>query len=209
MYAGGFPKKKLLTPAPNLTFDGSLAFGGERWEIEGWVGLRGHNWGTEHAHSYAYGAVNLWDDGPAGRDRVVEGFSAQIKLGARKSPWLTAVVGRDPDVRRNRLRHWLGAGSVELDRWSARWRRPRNGAWLQMTADPRSYAGLRYDHPDGRQSYCYNTKFADVRWAVGDRRFTSRCGELEVLLPTPDPQIPLHPAEGWEPSQGDYRSAGD
>ncbi|MEZ4239584.1 MAG: hypothetical protein R3F59_26195 [Myxococcota bacterium] len=46
LYTGGFPKKKLLTPAPNLRFDGELVVRGERWDVDGWVGLRGHNWGS-------------------------------------------------------------------------------------------------------------------------------------------------------------------
>ncbi|MEZ4239583.1 MAG: hypothetical protein R3F59_26190 [Myxococcota bacterium] len=76
-----------------------------------------------------------------------------------------------------------------------------------MTADPAGYAGLRYDHPDGRQSACYNTKFARVVWDVGGERFTSSCGELEVLQPEPASGVPLHPARDWDRSQGDYVSA--
>jgi hypothetical protein len=206
MYSGSFPKKKTLTPAPNLRFDGQVRVGGERWDVDGWVGLRGHNWGTEHAHSYAYGTCNTWDDGAG--DRAVVGFTARIRLGRGLSPWLTGVVGTGPDIERNRLRHWLGAGSVAPERWSARWRGPRRRqAELVMTTDPSGYAGLRYAHPDGRESYCYNTKFADVSWTVDDRRYTSRCGELEVLFPEPLPGIDLHPAPGWTAADGDYRSA--
>lgn len=203
MYTGGFPKKKLVTPAPNLVFDGELRIGGTRWPIDGWVGLRGHNWGTEHAFRYAYGSVNLWDDGA---DRAVDGFSAQIRLRDRISPWLTAVVGHSPDITKNRLRHWLGAGTVTLDRWTAQWSRPGGGVRLDMSTSVQAYAGLRYVHPDGRESSCYNTKFADVVYEVGRERFTSRCGELEVLLPEPAPGIPLHPSPDWDRSQGDYAS---
>jgi hypothetical protein len=203
MYTGGFPKKKLLTPAPNLVFDGELRVGGERWPVDGWVGLRGHNWGTEHAFRYAYGSVNVWDDGA---DRTVDGFTAQIRVRGRTSPWLTSVVGRSPDVAKNRLRHWLGSGTVALDRWTARWPRPGGGVRLEMTTAPEAYAGLRYVHPDARESFCYNTKFADVIWEVERRRFTSRCGELEVLFPEPAPGIRLHPSPDWDASQGDYAS---
>lgn len=203
MYTGPFPKKKALTPAPNLRFDGELHLGGQRWSIDGWVGLRGHNWGREHAWSYAYGSVNLWDDGEP--DRAVDGFSAKILLGGRPSPWLTAIVARQPDLARNRLRHWLGSGEVNPARWRVRWPGVhRTHAALEMTADPAGYAGLRYLHPDGHESYCYNTKFADVAWTVGRTTHTSRCGELEVLYPEPLAGIPLHPAAGWSASDGDY-----
>lgn len=203
MYTGPFPKKKALTPAPNLRFDGELRLGERRVAVEGWIGLRGHNWGREHAFSYAYGSVNLWDDGDP--DRAVDGFSARILLGGRPSPWLTAVVGRHPDLARNRLRHWLGAGSVSPDRWRVDWPGPhRVRASLTLSTDPATYAGLRYVHPDGHESYCYNTKFADVAWTVGRATHTSRCGELEVLYPEPLPGVPLHPAPGWTAADGDY-----
>lgn len=205
MYTGRFPKKKLLTPAPNLRFDGQITFGADRWDVDGWTGLRGHNWGREHAHRYAYGSCNVWDDGDP--DRAVDGFSAQILLGGHPSPWLTSVVGRGPTVARNRLRHWLGAGEVGPGRWRAQWWRPRKRVALELVADPAGYAGLRYGHPDGRVSFCYNTKFARVSWEVDGVRHTSRCGELEVLFPEPLPGVPLHPAADWTPGQGDYRSA--
>lgn len=205
MYAGGFPKKKALTPAPNLRFDGAVRVGGATWEVDGWIGLRGHNWGTEHAWRYAYGSCNVWDD--SAPDRAVDGFTVKVLLGGRPSPWLTAVVGANPGIERNRPRHWLGAGEVSATRWAARWRGlRRRRAELVMTADPAEYAGLRYAHPDGRESYCYNTKFADVSWTVDGQRYTSRCGELEVLFPEPLAEVPLHPAPGWVAADGDYRS---
>lgn len=206
MYTGGFPKKKGLTPRPNLRFDGEVSVGGQRWPIDGWVGLRGHNWGTEHAHAYAYGNCNLWDDGDP--RRTVDGLTVRIKLGGRPTPWLTLVTGQSPDVRRSTPRNWLGSGEVRADRWEVAFgglrRRPMS---LEMSADPTSYAGLRYAHPDGRESYCYNTKFADVRYTVGGHTHTSRCGELEVLFPEPLADIPLHPTAGWAQADGDYRSS--
>lgn len=205
MYTGAFPKKKMLTPAPNLRFDGNVSFGGESWEITSWVGLRGHNWGREHAYRYAYGSCNLWEDGSDSRS--VDGFTAQIKLGRRKSPWLTSVVGREPLIEKNSLRHWLGTGRVEAGLWEASFVRPWGGVRVSFAADPSTYAGLRYLHPDGRESYCYNTKFAEVDLSVGGDRFRSRAGELEVLFPDPLPGVPLHPSPGFDFEKGDYRSS--
>lgn len=197
MYTGGFPKKKLLTPAPNLRFDGELRWGGDRWPVEDWVGLRGHNWGTEHAWTYAYGNCNAWDDGV---ERTFDGFSARIQLLGRLTPWLSAVVGWAPQVERHRIRHWRAKAEVTVDRWSLQ----SGPVRLEMTADPATYAGLRYTHPDGRESYCYNTKFAAVSYEIEQRRHTSRQGELEVLFPEPAAGIALHPAPGWSQIDGDY-----
>ncbi|MFO0751102.1 MAG: hypothetical protein U1F43_36320 [Myxococcota bacterium] len=50
MYTAALPKSKMMTPAPRAVFDGSLTVDGEVLDVRGWVGLRGHNWGREHAH---------------------------------------------------------------------------------------------------------------------------------------------------------------
>lgn len=205
MYTGGFPKKKLLTSAPNLVFDGRFTVGGEVWDVSRWIGLRAHNWGTEHAHTYAYGTINTWDGGAT--DRAVEGFTGRILLSGRPTPTLSGAIGRSPDVAKNRIRHLFGSGRFTADRMEVGWWRPGRGrVHLTMTAEPTSYAGLRYRHPDGRTSYCYNTKFADVVWEADGQRFTSRCGELEVLFPEPLPGIALHPDTSWTSASGDYSS---
>ena len=202
MYRASFPKKKSLTPVPNLVFSGRIHLGEIVWEVDRWVGLRGHNWGREHAYTYAYGNCNLWDDGG---DRSFDGFTARIRLGSRLSPWLSSVVGHAPDIARNRVRDWFGAGSVSPEHWALDFR-GRTRVQLTMVAEPATYAGLRYAHPDGTESYCYNTKFADTIWQVDSTLFTSRCGELEVLFPEPLDGIPLHPSPGWDRQSGDYRS---
>jgi hypothetical protein len=200
MYTAGFPKKKVVTPAPNLRFDGTFMVGAERWTIDGWIGMRGHNWGREHAWRYAYGNCNLWDDG---HPRLVDGFSARIKLGGgMKSPWLSTIMGRAPDHALNNLNHWFGGATVSPEHWALR----TGGCQLEMRADTSTYVGLRYAHPGGDESYCYNTKFASVDWRTPSGRFTSQTGELEVLYDQPLADIPLHPSVDWDASAGDYRS---
>lgn len=203
LYTAAFPKKKLLTPAPNLRFDGAIDVGGRSHEISSWLGLRGHNWGTEHAFAYAYGNCNQWDDGAT--DRAIDGFTARIKLGPTLSPWLSSLVFRDgtDELSHNRFRDWLPRGaSVSADAW----RLPYRDLDLAMTTTPDAYVGLRYRHPGGRESYCYNTKFADVAVTARSRRLTSRNGELEVLFASPLPGVALHPTEGWTQRDGDYHS---
>jgi hypothetical protein len=200
LYTASFPKKKILTPAPNLTFDGTLRLGGEAVSVKGWKGLRGHNWGREHAHAYAYGNCNLWDDGA--EDRAVDGFTAKIKLGPLTSPWLSVALYTEERriVPDNAVLTWA---NPRAEVTPGRWRLPGRKVDITMEADPATYAGLRYRHPDGRVSYCYNTKFATVRVTVAGQTHTSKCGELEMLTPAPLASVPLHPSEGWT-GQSDY-----
>ncbi len=202
MYRAGFPKKKALTPAPNLHFSGTISWGDETWEVDDWVGLRGHNWG-KHAHTYAYGNCNLWDDGA---DRAMEGFAARIMIGSRLTPWLSSVLATNPEVRKNRFRNWFRSGSMEAEHCTLNFP-GRKRVQLTMTVDRSDYVGLRYGHADGEWSYCYNTKFADTILQVGPELFTSKCGELEVLFPEPLEGVPLHPTPDWDPAAGDYRSS--
>ncbi len=193
MYEAGFPKKKVVTGSPRAVFDGSFRIGDDTVEVDGWVGHRNHNWGSEHALRYAYGGCNLWDDGS---DLTVEGFTAQVRLPAGlTSPWTTLLGGLDhgtPYGYGTLLGAVRSAGRVDWPVWvaSAPTRGPR--VQLRMELDPVHTAGLRYLHPDGTVSYCYNAKDADVVLRRGGQRLRSRLGELEFLFPDPVPGIPLH-----------------
>ncbi len=202
LYRLGFPKKKILTPAPGLRFDGTVQLDGHPVTVDGWTGLRGHNWGSEHAHSYAYGNCNRWDDGVS---RSVDGFTVRIRLGGRPSPPLTALLVRAPEGERqlNKMRQWLHHGHVTPFSWHVR----RARTHLVMSCEARDMVGLRYNQPKGGEQYCYNTKFARVSLRLGTSLVRSRCGELETFFPEPLPDIPLHPPASWTVRSGVYDSA--
>jgi len=200
MYTAGFPKKKALTPAPHLRFDGKIQVGNQSIDVSNWTGLRGHNWGREHAWTYAYGNCHLWADGER---RTFDGFSARIRLpGGLKSPWLSTLVSRQPDCAINRPADWFGGVQLTPTSWAL----SKAQHHLEMSTTPERMVGLRYAHPDGSESYCYNTKFAQTQWTVKDRTFHSDKGEFESLFSTPADGIPLHPKPDWDATQGDYRS---
>lgn len=193
MYTASFPRKKVVTGSPRAVFDGWFTVGDERIDVTGWVGHRNHNWGTEHAHQYAYGGCNLWEDGS---DLTVEGFTVQVRLaGPLRSPWLTMLNGLERGAR-----YGVGSvpasvrslGKVDFPEWKASvptadGRRAR----VRMRMDPSRAAGLRYLHPDGTVSYCYNVKDADTYLVLGTVAYHSTAGELEFLFPDPVPGIPL------------------
>jgi hypothetical protein len=94
---------------------------------------------------------------------------------------------------------WRWANStarVDFPTWSCTYRHGASTVRARWTLDPEDVAGLRYLHPDGRVSYCYNTKFASLELHLerdaARERAVSRLAELEFLTPSPIPGIPLH-----------------
>lgn len=203
LYTLGFPKKKILTPAPGLLFDGLIHMDGHTVEVDSWIGLRGHSWGTEHAHTYAYGSCNLWDDGVP---RAVDGFSTRYELSRRPSPLMSSLCVRAPEGDRDLTRPWmwLRHGRIEPTAWHIR----RPATHLVMRCEPRALVGLRYNQPRGGEQYCYNTKFAQVSLRLGTTVVRSSCGELETSFTEPLPEIPLHPPASWSARDGVYDSGG-
>lgn len=203
MYRWPLPKKKLLTPGPKMRWDGVLRWQGETLEIRDWIGFRNHNWGSEHAYQYAYGNCNDFADAPG---LVVDAFSAKIRLGPWKSPFLSAAVIREGrrDLPFNGLSAILGASVVfAFPRWEVEIRSKTHRLHLTQEAEPKDFIGLPYHHPDGKTSVCYNTK-----WAVTKLRLQayggswiereSDRGEVEFLFPEAIPGVPLYRADSLQ-----------
>jgi len=196
LYRLGFPRKKIVTPAPELLLDGVIRVDGREIVVQGWKGLRGHNWGSEHALRYAYGNA-LAGDGP---DRVlVDAFSASIRLGPFASPLLSAAVLREGEreVPFNVPRTWWNRRvTVAFPQWQATFQ--AHGVRLQSTwsLDPADAAGLHYLHPDGTLSYCANSKYARARFVITEgeheRVVETDSAELEFLTPEPLPGVVYH-----------------
>jgi hypothetical protein len=198
MYNWKFPKKKILTPAPRSRWHGSLQFGDQIIEIRDWIGFRNHNWGTEHAARYAYGNCNYFPDAP---HILFDGFSAKIRLGLFLSPFISMGILRNgaQDIPFNSPCYaLLSKVKLEFPTWEAVFKHRKYTLYLTQTGDPIEFIGLPYHNPDGRLSYCYNTKWAQTTLVLresngSEQRFSSPFGELEFLLPEPIPNVSLYP----------------
>lgn len=197
MVDGAFPKSKLLTPAPALRFTGSVRCFSKDISIDGWLGMQGHNWGREHASEYAWGHCLFPDRGEP--DTMVEGFTGRTRIAGRESPRLSALVVRSGSktYRFDRIVDlWRQEAEIGESHWSLRMRGADGMAHLQMNAAARPMVCLGYQNPDGRLSYCFNSKLAQtslrIEPADGEpfERHSAHGGALEFLRGTADPRFP-------------------
>jgi hypothetical protein len=194
---GGFPRNKLLTPFPVAAFTGGLDWGPDHWDLDGWVGMQGHNWGAAHSPEYAWGqCVFLGDSGEP--RAVVEAASGRIELGRRRSPLFSMLTVRQDgsEHRFDRIVDlWRQRPVLDFPRWSLAMRGPAGEATLEMTGDPAAMVCLGYDNPGRATSYCLNSKTARVRVDVRPRRgaaytlTSAHGGALEFLQSVPESRV--------------------
>lgn len=194
---GPFPRSKTLTPFPWLVFRGALEVFGERWSLDGWNGMQGHNWGKEHAFEYAWGQC-FFPAAAGAPETMVEGFTGRVKLAGRPTPPMSAMV-----VRRGTrtftfatiFDFWRQESHIGTDRWTVALSSPDGEARLRMEVAGRPLACLGYQNPDRSMAYCYNTKLARVHLEVRPRHdaafvcTSEHGGALEFLRRTVEPHL--------------------
>ncbi len=196
---GPLPRLKFNTPSPWLHFQGVVELPWAKVKVDGWDGMQGHNWGTEHPPEYAWGQCVF--PGTAGAPAtMVEAGTGRVKLAGRDSPRLSLMTVRRGErvFRFDRLLDtWNQSVTVTPNRWTVRLWGKDGEARLRMDGRGRPMACLGYRSPNGRVSYCFNTKLADVLLEVRPKdgpAFTCKSahgGALEFLRNEPDPSLPV------------------
>ena len=185
MYADSMPYWKFVSPHPDSRFQGKYRVDGQDVVVDGWHGMQGHNWGKRHTEFYAWGHCNQWDDAD---ELVFEGASGQPKIGPVMAPMVSMFFVYHRGVRYsfNEPKYLLKTkADVTLRRWefSAENDLARVEGAIHASTD--DFVGLRYENPDGKMTYCLNSKIADarIRFAVEGRppiEATTRAMAFEV-----------------------------
>jgi len=195
LYRLPWPKKKIITRDCFLRFSWRISCAGITVEGD-FLGMNGHNWGTEHAHEYAYADCNLFAE-DAGA--YFDGFSAKIALarGLVTSPYLSMC-----SLKTGGRWHHFNAISASwkqqveaLDdyRWIVDFANATHRLEVHINGqNPRiePWVALHYDHPGGARAVVKNTKFARGTLRLFDKKddrllqeLNSEFFELETLLP--------------------------
>ena len=85
LYEAPLPRTKFVAPFPNARFSGHLEAGGEEIELNGWPGMIGHNWGSEHAERWVWLEGTGFAEDPG---TYFDAGAARIKVGSWTTPWI-------------------------------------------------------------------------------------------------------------------------
>lgn len=158
------PRNKLLTPFPVALFEGTLSWDDATWDLGGWVGMQGHNWGPAHAPEYAWGQA-VFLDASGAPFAMVEAASGRVVVGPFTTPVLSLLTARRGE-REFRFDHildlWNQRPRAAFPDWTLGMSGKAGEALLTMRAAPERTVCLGYDNPTGPRGLCLNSKTAGV-----------------------------------------------
>jgi hypothetical protein len=199
LYRAPLPKTKFLSPYPNARFDGSVNVAGEEISVDGWPGMIGHNWGSEHAERW------VWIQGCEFRKDSSCYFDAavgRIKVAGMTTPW----VGNGM-LRLDGVEHRLGGfdriRSTKIDDEPTACRFELSGKGIEVSgrvaSEPRNFVAWVYADPAGPEHNTLNCSISDLELTVyssGSEPRRLECvgaAAYEIGMLQTDHGIPLQP----------------
>ena len=160
MYKAPLPRTKLTSPAPAATFGGTLELPDRKLSLDGWRGMVGHNWGSEHAERWIWlHGIGFAEDPGAWLDVAL----GRMLVAGRLTPWLASgAICLEGQTRRL---GGLGARGLKVAENVARCSLSipgEGGLTVEAHVDvpPGSSAGWRYADPDGGEHDVANCSVA-------------------------------------------------
>jgi hypothetical protein len=160
MYRAPLPRTKLLSPAPAARFSGRLVVDGRAIDVDGWRGMAGHNWGSQHAERW------IWLHGLTPDGDWLDAAVGRIRLGPVTTPWVAngalSIAGDRYALRRARVTEYPDRCTFRLS---------GRGVEVRGTVEaPRGrFVGWIYADPDGSEHHTVNCSIADMRLRVSRR----------------------------------------
>jgi hypothetical protein len=199
MYRRRLPRTKAVSLAPHATFHGQVTVGSQTVEVDGWPGMVGHNWGSEHAERWVWLHGAGFAQDPAGWFDATIG---RIKLGGLTVPWI-ANGGLFLDGRLHRVGGPGAIRSTSVDARPAhcRFTLPDRGIAIdgEVSVPEGSAVGWRYSDPTGGEHYVSNCSVASLALTVRANNGKARHLDLpagaayEHGTREPPPAIPIQP----------------
>ncbi|KJK09246.1 hypothetical protein UB45_21595 [Terrabacter sp. 28] len=149
MYAVPIPRTKPVSLHPSARFTGTVTVGDRAVDVDGWKGMVGHNWGSEHAERWIWLHGLGFDGEPS--STWIDVVLGRLRVGGRTTPWVAngmlSVVG---ERRRLGGTAHTRATRVEERRDGAHLRLPGRGGLvvdLEVVAPPERCVAWLYAEP--------------------------------------------------------------
>jgi len=199
LYEARVPRTKFVAPYPNARFSGRLEVGGEAIDLDGWPGMIGHNWGSEHAERWVWLEGTGFADGP---DTYFDAGAARLELGPWTTPWIpSGMLMLDGEAHRLGGFGKVRSASIEALPGECSFVLPGKDVVVRgrVSAPKKDFVGWVYADPKGPEHHTINCSVSDLeltveRPAQPPRKLTLSAGAAyEFGMRETDHGIPLQP----------------
>jgi hypothetical protein len=166
LYETRLPKTKFVAPYPDARFEGSLEVDGETTELDGWPGMIGHNWGTEHAERWVWLEGTGFADSP---DTYFDAGAARIKLGPWTTPWIpSGMLMLEGKTHRLGGFGQIRGATIEASPGECRFTLPGKDMVVRgkVSAPKKDFVGWVYADPKGPEHHTINCSVSDLELTV-------------------------------------------
>jgi hypothetical protein len=166
LYETRLPKTKFVAPYPDARFDGRLEIDGETIELDGWPGMIGHNWGSEHAERWVWLEGTGFANSP---DTYFDAGAARIKLGPWTTPWVpSGMLMLEGKAHRLGGFGQIRAAEIEESAGECRFVLPGKDIVVRgrVSAPKKEFVGWVYADPKGPEHHTINCSVADLELTV-------------------------------------------
>ncbi len=166
LYETRLPRTKFVAPFPDARFDGRLEIGGETIDLDGWPGMIGHNWGSEHAERWVWLEGTGFQDSP---DTYFDAGAARIKLGPWTTPWVpSGMLMLDGEPHRLGGFGKVRDASIEASPGGCSFVLPGNDVVVRgrVSAPRKDFVGWVYADPKGPEHHTINCSVSDLELTV-------------------------------------------
>jgi hypothetical protein len=199
LYETRLPKTKFVAPYPNARFSGELQVGGEAVSLDGWPGMIGHNWGSEHAERWVWLEGTGFEGSP---DTYFDAGAARIKLGRWTTPWIPAgMLMLEGEAHRLGGFGKIRSARIEASPGECSFVLPGKDLIVRgrVSAPQKDFVGWVYADPKGPEHHTINCSVSDLELAVDRPGHPSRQLSLaagaayEFGMRETDHGIPIQP----------------
>ena len=166
LYETRLPKTKFVAPYPDARFSGHLEIDGEAIELDGWPGMIGHNWGTEHAERWVWLEGTGFADSPG---TYFDAGAARIKLGPWTTPWIpSGMLMLEGEAHRLGGFGQIRGATIEASPGECSFVLPGKNIVVRgkVSAPKKDFVGWVYADPKGPEHHTINCSVSDLELTV-------------------------------------------